>query len=116
MHKIPPLNFDRIDEMAEGDLEFRTELIAAIHTSLIELKEVYLEGAEKNDGEIIHLIRHKVKPTLALFEINPLSQIINDGKNIIAEKGFGQEFMEHLDAFLDAWQEAFDFVTKKMNE
>ncbi|WP_041779682.1 hypothetical protein [Belliella baltica] len=116
MSNTPPINFENIDEMADGDADFKAELVAAIYASLIELKEKYLEGAEDQNEETIHLIRHKVKPTLALFEIDKLSNIIQEGKNIIAEKGFKDDFIEHLDAFLDAWQEAFDYISEKIKE
>lgn len=116
MSNTLPINFDNIDEMADGDAEFKAELVSAIYASLVELKEKYLEGAEDQNEETIHLIRHKVKPTLALFEIDKLGTIIQEGKGIIAEKGFKEDFMEHLDAFLDAWQEAFDYITEKMKE
>lgn len=102
--------------MADGDADFKAELVAAIHASLVELKEKYLEGSEDQNEETIHLIRHKVKPTLALFEIDKLSNVIQEGKVIIAEKGFKEAFIEHLDAFLDAWQEAFDYINEKMKE
>lgn len=116
MYKIPPINLERIEEMADGDAEFRAELMLAIHTSLIELKEKYLEGAENANSETIHLIRHKVKPTMMLFEIERLRVSIQNGKEIIEEKGFKEEFLLHLDDFLDAWQEVFDFVSEELNK
>jgi translation elongation factor EF-G len=111
----PPVNFERIDEMSEGDVEFRAELVTALFKSLSELKEKYLEGSEMKDLEIISQIRHKVKPALALFEINMLNSIIQEGKEIIAEKGFNEDFMVHLEQFLDAVQEAIDQVGSHMN-
>jgi translation elongation factor EF-G len=110
MLNTPPINFDRIDEMAEGDAEFKAELVSALYKSLTELKEKYLEGAELKDIEILSQIRHKVKPALALFEIKRLDGIIQEGKEILTEKGFEQDFMEHLDSFLDAVQDAIDQV------
>ena len=106
----PPINFDRIDEMTEGDADFKAELLTAIYNSLHELREKYLEGSEEQNDTTIQEIRHKVKPALSLFEINQINDILNEGKDILAEKGFGKEFIEHLDAFLDAVQEAIDFV------
>ncbi len=116
MNRIPPVNFDRIDEMAEGDMEFRNELITAIHNSLIELKEKYLEGSEEENIETIQQIRHKVKPTLALFEIEKLNDVVLNGKTIIEENGFKGPFLTHLEEFLDAWQEAYEFVKENLEE
>jgi translation elongation factor EF-G len=106
----PPINFDRIDEMTEGDADFKAELLTAIYNSLHELRDKYLEGSEQQNENTIQEIRHKVKPALSLFEINQINDILNDGKDILAEKGFSKEFIEHLDAFLDAVQDAIDFV------
>lgn len=106
----PPVNFDRIEEMSEGDVEFKAELVSALFKSLSELRERYLQGSELQDLEIISQIRHKVKPALTLFEIDVLSNVIQEGKDIISEKGFQEEFMVHLEQFLDAVQEAIDQV------
>lgn len=110
-----PINFEKIDEMVEGDADFKAELVSALYKSLTELKEKYLEGAEQKDIEIISQIRHKVKPALSLFEINKLEQIILEGRDILSESGFNEDFLEHLDGFLDAVQEAIDQVSPEMN-
>ncbi|MCH6200639.1 hypothetical protein MMU07_13725 [Aquiflexum sp. LQ15W] len=110
-----PVNFDRIEEMAEGDAEFRAELVSALYKSLSELKEKYLEGSELQDLEIISQIRHKVKPALALFEINILSDVIQEGKDILSEKGFNEDFITHLEHFLDAVQDAIDQVGQHLD-
>lgn len=110
-----PINFEKIDEMAEGDADFRAELVSALFKSLTELKEKYLEGAELKDMEIISQIRHKVKPALSMFEINKLEEILQEGKEILTEKGFNEDFLEHLDSFLDAVQDAIDQVSLSLN-
>ena len=111
-----PVNFDRIEEMSEGDAEFKAELVSALYKSLSELKERYLERAELQDIEIISQIRHKVKPALSLFEINILNDIIQEGKDILTEKGFNEDFMSHLEKFLDAVQDAIDQVGSNLEQ
>jgi hypothetical protein len=110
MLKNPPLNYTRIEEMAEGDEDFKTELIFAIHTSLLDLKTQYLEGAALKDEETIQMIRHKVKPTLSLFDMETLTSTINRGKKIIESQGFGPKFSIHLEQFLENVDEALDEV------
>ena len=110
MYNTPPLNFDKIDEMTDGDADFKAELITAIYNSLLELKDTYIEGAANEDEEIIQEIRHKVKPSLVMFEVNPLNEILLEGKDIIESSGFGPEFLAHFEKFLDAVQEAIDFM------
>ncbi|WP_291780299.1 hypothetical protein [Cecembia sp.] len=110
MLNTPPLNFDKIDEMTDGDADFKAELITAIYNSLVELRDVYIQGAAEEDEETIQEIRHKVKPSLAMFEVNPLNDILSEGKEVIETSGFGPEFLAHFEKFLDAVQEAIDFV------
>lgn len=106
----PPLNFDKINEMTAGDSNFRAELIAAIYQTLVELRDVYIEGASEENEDTIQEIRHKVKPSLAMFDVNPLNDILTEGKDIIEESGFGPEFLAHFDKFLDAVQDAIDYI------
>ncbi|EOZ98571.1 hypothetical protein A33Q_1225 [Indibacter alkaliphilus LW1] len=110
MQQSPPVSFEKIEEMTEGDAEFKSELITAIYFSLQELREKYIEGAENQDPVIIQEIRHKVKPSLSLFDMVLLSDIIQDGKEIIESQGFDESFMDHFDKFLDAVQDAIDYV------
>lgn len=110
MQNTPPVNFDKIDEMTEGDADFRAELVSAIFNSLVELRDTYIAGASLENEDTIQEIRHKVKPSLALFEINVLNELLNEGKEILEEEGFGSEFLKHLDKFLDAVQDAIDYV------
>lgn len=112
----PPVNFERVEEMAEGDADFRAELVSALFKSLSELKEKYLEGAEKTDLEILSQIRHKVKPALALFEIQTLESILHEGKGILHDQGFNDAFLEHISAFIDAVDEAIAYVKAELGE
>jgi len=94
----PELN-QHILDMAEGDEEFREDLTKAIHSGLIELQEKYAEGKQLKDDVIIQQIRHKVKPTLAMFGFDDLSEILIAGKDIIETSGFGDEFDSHFSLF-----------------
>lgn len=95
----PELN-QRILDLSEGDDEFRLELISAIHNGLIELQSRYSEGIEEKDEVKIQQIRHKIKPTLAMFEFRDLSECLNDGKVILESQGFGEAVMIHFQDFL----------------
>ena len=39
------INFNRVEEMAEGDSEFKSQLLQAIYTSIQDLKKKYMLGA-----------------------------------------------------------------------
>ncbi|MCH7400402.1 hypothetical protein ACFOUP_07920 [Belliella kenyensis] len=114
MNNIEPINLSKIDEMAEGDLEFKNELVSAIYTSLIDLRTKYIEGSEKEENETIQQIRHKVKPTLALFEIRKLEEVLSQGKLILEKNGFKGEFLIHLETFLDTWEETYEYLRKNV--
>jgi len=95
MNKIYPNLPDKIEEMAEGDLEFKTQLVLAIQNGIQELKEKYSEGRSCQDAQIIQAIRHKVKPTLQLFGFDDLIDYLNEGKEILESTGFGSKFDKH---------------------
>lgn len=95
----PELN-QRILEMAEGDEEFRLELTSAIYNGLIELHSKYAEGFKEKDEVIIQQIRHKIKPTLMMFEFSGLTESLNEGKVILESQGFGFQFEQHFQDFL----------------
>jgi chemotaxis protein histidine kinase CheA len=116
MNKTPPVNFDKIQMMTEGDTDFRAELIAAIYASLVELKKTYIEGVSMEDINMIQEVRHKLKPSMELFEINPLNEILSEGKEILEAKGFGYEFTAHFKKFLNAVQDTINFMEAKFKK
>ncbi|MHA7128650.1 hypothetical protein [Algoriphagus namhaensis] len=85
----------KIDEMSDGDLEFKRQLTQAIQSGLVELQEKYEEGRSKQDENIIQQIRHKVKPTLMLFGFEDLLDLLSEGKFILEQHGFGSVFDLH---------------------
>lgn len=76
------INLDRVEEVAEGDKEFQSQLLLAIQTSLEDLKSRYLEGLASKNETILQQARHKIKPTLSLFELKRLSAILRQGKTL----------------------------------
>lgn len=93
----PELN-KRILEIADGDDDFKIELTKALYNGLIELKSVYSQGNEEKDQVIIQQIRHKMKPTLAMFDFEDLAFEIQKGKEILESEGFSEKFSLHLSA------------------
>ncbi|MFC5623605.1 hypothetical protein [Algoriphagus winogradskyi] len=98
MEQIYPELEQLISEMTDGDSEFKKELTFAIHKGLLELKEVYAEGSiEKNEVKL-QQIRHKLKPTLAMFELFHITEELQNGKEIIENQGFEcPEFAIHYE-------------------
>lgn len=105
----PELN-QRILEMSEGDEEFRLELTSAIYNGLIELQTRYGEGIEEKDEVKIQQIRHKVKPTLSMFEFGDLTECLNTGKKILESQGFGEDVSIHYRDFLQKVRNAISEV------
>lgn len=110
----PELN-QRILEMAEGDDEFRLELTSAIYNGLLELQSKYAEGIAAKDEVIIQQIRHKIKPTLSMFEFDQLAESLQEGKEILESEGFGPAFEVHFQGFLQKIEVALDEVGRLSN-
>lgn len=111
-HIYPELD-QLISDMSDGDSEFKRELTLAIYTGLVELKEKYSEGAfEKNDTKI-QQIRHKLKPTLSMFELVHIVEELQTGKEIIESEGFGgKAFAVHFKNL----QEKLDLAIRRVYE
>ncbi|GAA0880076.1 hypothetical protein GCM10009119_30460 [Algoriphagus jejuensis] len=90
----------RILDMAEGDDEFRSELISAIYTGLMELQTVYAQGRIEKDKVKIQQIRHKIKPTLVMFDFDQVAVSLEEGREILDAQGFGLAFESHFLSFL----------------
>jgi|SRR5690606_7482031 len=101
------INFNRVEEMAEGDLEFKSQLLQAIYTSIQDLKKKYIEGLSSNDEELIQQARHKIKPTLSLFELKKLNAILQEGKVLVSSRG-SEKLKSHEIEFLQATDELLD--------
>lgn len=95
------INFDKVEEMAEGDMDFQSELLNAIYISIQDLKNKYLEGLSAQNEEIIQQARHKIKPTLSLFELKKLHAVLQEGKTIVSSNGF-KDLEKHQAQFVQA--------------
>lgn len=115
MIQFYPVLSQRIDEMAEGDEDFRAELTQAIFEGLVELKAKYAEGLDKKDLVIIQQVRHKLKPTLSMFDLDLLSDSLQKGKEILETEGFSQKFNEHYRDFEVKINSAIEEVGKMVN-
>ena len=89
----------RIGDAAEGDEEFQHDLTKAIFLVLTELKKVYSEGYIEKDVHKIQQIRHKLKTTLTMFDLDPIMETLQEGKDILESQGFGSEFDVHFNKF-----------------
>ena len=70
----------------------------AIYLGLVELKEKYKEGVAEKDDVKIQSIRHKLKPTLSMFELCHIIEELQAGKEIIESEGFENDsFKVHYD-------------------
>ncbi|WP_290508371.1 hypothetical protein [Algoriphagus sp.] len=98
--------------MSDGDEEFKKELTQAIFAGLKELKQFYSEGMLQRDLEIIQQIRHKVKPTLGMFEFDDLANSLQQGKEILESAGFGIQFQSHYEEFILQVDKAIEEVNR----
>jgi hypothetical protein len=110
----PELNL-RILEMSEGDEDFRHELTWAIYNGLVELQSKYSEGILEKDEMKIQQIRHKIKPTLSMFEFEDLIECLNEGKAILESEGFGEAAKSHYQDFLQKVKIAIAEVNRLKN-
>ncbi|MDN3670750.1 hypothetical protein QWY93_15605 [Echinicola jeungdonensis] len=100
MIKSQNINMQKVHEMSEGDMSFEKELLTAIYSSVVDLRSKYLEGIGQKDEKTIHQARHKIKPTLAIFELKSLMAVLQKGKEIISTEGLEGNLKQHQEEFV----------------
>ena len=112
MNKSENINFNKVEEMAEGDPDFKSELLQALYTSIQDLQTKYVAGLSSRSEEALQQARHKIKPTITLFQLKKIQSVLSEGKAIVSTKGFaalGQhesEFIKVTDDLLRELEEA----------
>jgi hypothetical protein len=94
------INFCKIDELVEGDKEFQNQLLDAIITAIKELEVTYMNALDQKCANTLRLARHKIKPTVGMFELNRLAVVLQEGKYLMAKNGIAEELEAHKHAFL----------------
>ncbi len=115
MNNTSPEMYQRILEVAEGDLEFEKKLIGAVYSGLVELRTVYVQGYEERNEVKIQQIRHKIKPTITMFDFRHLALALQSGKEILESEGFRASFDLHLQVFLLLIDQALEEVSTLKN-
>ncbi|WP_194775576.1 hypothetical protein [Pararhodonellum marinum] len=95
------IDYLKVDEMAEGDNEFRNELLEAIYHSIEDLRISYQFALATQNLEAIQQARHKVKPSLYLFGLDQLADILQKGKEMMESDGFSDEIELHRLEFIE---------------
>lgn len=112
MIKNEHIDYLKVEEMVEGDDEFRTQLFQAIQVAVKELQDNYVNGIREKDAEAIRQARHKIKPTLLMFGLKPLSATLGEGKRLISNGGLDQDFSKHVEEFLKNTNAVIEEVSK----
>jgi hypothetical protein len=108
------IDYVKIEEMVEGDDDFRSQLLDAIVVAVKELQDNYIEGIDSKQEEIIKQARHKIKPTLTLFGLRALALTLGEGKQLILKGGLEQDLTSHKTKFLSVSNAVLEDITKKL--
>jgi hypothetical protein len=108
------IDYEKIEEMVEGDEDFRSQLLEAIIVAVKELQESYITGIDSKKDEIIKQARHKIKPTLTLFGLKALATTLGEGKQLIQRGGFGQDLHSHKAKFLSVTNAVLEDIARKL--
>jgi HPt (histidine-containing phosphotransfer) domain-containing protein len=110
------IDFQKVEEIVESDSDFRKQLLEAIILAAQELKEKYLRGIDEKDLERIKQARHKIKPTLGLFDLQKLSAVLGRGKQLFSDNGLHQELDWHKQELTDAIDDLVDEVREQLKK
>jgi hypothetical protein len=109
------IDYDKIEDMVEGDDEFRIQLLEAILVAVKELQGSYIKGIDTKSDEIIKQARHKIKPTLTLFGLVALSSTLGEGKLMIQKGGLEQDLEAHKLKFISVSDAILADIKQKLN-
>ncbi|MEX2569191.1 MAG: hypothetical protein WD431_24820 [Cyclobacteriaceae bacterium] len=112
--KYKTIDFQKIEDMVEGDAEFRKQLLEAIIVAVRELEITYIKGIDGENLDWIKQARHKIKPTMGLFDLQNLAIILGQGKRMISENGFSKDLEHHKKEFLMATNEILEEVNQNI--
>lgn len=110
------IDYGKIEEMVEGDEDFRTQLLEAILVAVKELQVSYLNGIEMEKEDIIKQARHKIKPTLTLFGLKALGSTLGEGKQLILKGGLNQDLNSHKTKFLSVSNAVLEDINKHLSD
>ncbi|WP_375582252.1 hypothetical protein [Cyclobacterium xiamenense] len=108
--KFKNIDFQKIEDMVEDDLDFKNQLLEAIEIAVTELEATYLRGIEERSLSLIKQARHKIKPTLGLFDLERLGVTLGNGKRLMTEEGFSEGIDAHIKEFREAVQAVLEEV------
>lgn len=72
---VSKINFDSMNELADGDSDFLIDLYQEIINQFIEARDGYIAQLSTQDTEALRKIAHKVSPNLQSLEINGIPEI-----------------------------------------
>ncbi len=81
----PDIQLDKIYQLADGDVEYQSELISLYIKFLEEFKQEFTQALENRDISLLKAIAHKAKPTVAFLELKNLEQTIEEAKTVLAK-------------------------------
>ncbi|WP_209332604.1 hypothetical protein [Lunatimonas salinarum] len=109
------IDYEKVEDMVEGDEEFRTQLFQAIVVAVKELRETYSKGITQKNPDLIRQARHKIKPTLFLFGLEVVNRTLSEGKRLIGGAGgLDQDLTDHLAKFMQNTQDLLEEVESRL--
>lgn len=77
------VNFSKVEKVANGDGQFISRLLTTAIQELHKYRNIYLDAFRKKDEKLLHAMKHKVRPSLQLFNIALLEKEIEKGEMLI---------------------------------
>lgn len=74
------VSFEKIYRVANGDHQFVIKLIKTAIVELNKFRDIYLEAFRNRDEKLFHAMKHKILPSLQLFNVGLLESEINKGE------------------------------------
>lgn len=78
-------DFEAVDEFADGDLAYRTEMFDLYKKFFVEFLASYKESVENQDLKMLKALTHKARPSVRLMNLSTIEDELNRVAKILEE-------------------------------
>lgn len=111
---VTQINFSSLEELADGDTDFLTDLYQEIINQFTEARDRYTEVLPSQDVEELRRIAHKVQPNLQSLEIDGIPDIFTVIK---ARLMAGEELKsDEVESYKTKLRLGFDYCIDELNK
>ncbi|ELR68046.1 hypothetical protein C900_01182 [Fulvivirga imtechensis AK7] len=111
------VDFSKVEKVADGDNQFVTRLLKTAIQELHKYRDIYLDAFRKKDEKLLKAMKHKVGPSLKLFDIALLEKEIEKGEMLINDSSADPKVVKNnLLNVRNLFNTTIDLIQARLND